>query len=453
MAGFWGRRKREEEAAQQAQDDDLARRARTALVAADERIRSTSDELEFAAAELGETATGPLREGITAVRTHMAEAFHLHQLNHDEIPDTADELRTRNARIVQLCEWAEDVLDERTEALRERIATVRQAPQVIERVRTDVERLRARLPQTRDTVARLSGRYSDAALHRVAANPDEAEQLLDFALHSADVSARRREARRAEEANVALETATEAVRRAGTIIDGVEDFEIEALRAQSTLAEVVADSRQDIVAARPLMQSGSPHSAEVTEAVADLEAALAALPGPGTASDPFADLAALRDANAALDTVVDKARRRAERPLPSIEQVRHAVDAADHAIAVAHSVIAGHRGWIGADARTRLAEAQRLRPDVDPLLSSEETREEALTLARRVQQLANEALQAAQRDIDSGRPDGDDWGGSGWGGGPGWGGGRGRPRTGGGDILGPVVGGLLLGGLLGDLFD
>jgi hypothetical protein len=449
MAGIWGRRKREEEAARQAQNDDLARRARAALVAADERIRTTSDELEFAVAELGETATGALREGLTAVRTHLAEAFHLHQLNHDELPDTAEELRTRNARIVQLCEWAEDVLDERTEALRDKIARVRQAPEVIESIRADVERLRARLPLAHETVARLSGRYSEAALNRVAANPAEAEQLLDFALHSADVSVRRREARRPEEANVALETATEAVRRAGTIMDGVEDFEIEALRAQSTLADVIADSRQDIVAARPFTQAGAPYAAEVTAAVAALEQALASLPGPATPSDPFADLAALRDANAALDAAVEKARQRAARPLPALEQVRHSVDAADHAIAVAHSVIAGHRGWIGADARTRLAEAQRLRAEVDPLISPEDTREQALALARRVQQLAGEALQAAQRDIDSGRPDGDDWGGGGWGGGR-----RGRGGYGGGgDLLGPVVGGLLLGGLMGDFFD
>ncbi|MBO3662058.1 hypothetical protein [Microbacterium stercoris] len=442
---LWGKRKREEDAARLAKDDDLARRARAALVAADERIRTTSDELEFAVAELGESAARPVREGLEAVRTHLGEAFHLHQLNHDEIPDTAEELRTRNARIIQLCEWADDVLDERTSALKERIELARQSPQILERIRSDVERLRARLPLTRETVERLSGRYSTAALNRVAANPAEAEQLLEFALHSADISARRREARRPEEANVALETATEAVRRAETIIDGVEDFEIESLRAQSTLADVIADSRGDIVAARALTQPGLPHASEVTAAVAALEKALAALPAPGTPTDPFADLAVLREANAALDAAVDKARQRAARPLPSLEAVRHAVDAADHQTAVARSVIDGHRGYIGADARTRLAEAQRVRAEIEPLVIPEDTREQALLLARRVQQLANEALQAAQRDIDQGR----------YGGGDGWGGGwddRRRP-AGGDNMFGGIVGGLLLGGLIGDIFE
>src|SRR4029453_12194760 len=99
MAGFWGKRRREEQEALDAQDADLERRAQTALVAADERIRLTTDELAFAEAELGVEPTEELRTALASVRPHLAEAFHLHQLNHDEIPDTPEELRTRNARI------------------------------------------------------------------------------------------------------------------------------------------------------------------------------------------------------------------------------------------------------------------------------------------------------------------------------------------------------------------
>lgn len=88
MAGLWGRRKREEQAAQDAQDADLAREAQRALVSVDERVRTTTDELEFAIAELGEGPTTELRTALAAVRHHLGEAFQLHQLNHDEIPDT-----------------------------------------------------------------------------------------------------------------------------------------------------------------------------------------------------------------------------------------------------------------------------------------------------------------------------------------------------------------------------
>ena len=204
----------------------------------DERIRSTNDELAFAVAELGEGPTRDLREALDAVTHHLGEAFTLNQLNHDEIPDTAEELRTRNARIVQLCEWADDLLDDRTSTLAQDIERVRRAPEILAQVRVDAERLQGRLPHARSTLERLSLRYTEEALRQVSAGADEAEQLLTFAAHSADVSARRRDAGRAEEANLALETATEAVRRAEAILDGVEDFEIEALRAESTLADV-----------------------------------------------------------------------------------------------------------------------------------------------------------------------------------------------------------------------
>jgi hypothetical protein len=124
--------------------------------------------------------------------------------------------------------------------------------------------------------------------------------------------------------------------------------------------------------------------------------------------------------------------------------VQHALDDADRQLGVARGLISGHRGWIGADARTRFAEAERLRIDIPELMASEDTREHALAGARRVAQLAAEALQLAQRDIDSARPQQQqDWGG-------GWGGGR---RGGGGDVMGGIMGGLVIGSILDGIFD
>ncbi|HET6299947.1 hypothetical protein [Microbacterium sp.] len=449
MAGFWGARKREEKAALEAQDADLARRARSALVSADERIRLTTDELAFAEAELGAGPTKDLREALEAVRTHMQEAFHLHQLNHDDIPDTPEELRTRNARIVQLCEWAEDLLDDRTAALAEPIARARRAPEIIAGVRADAVRLRSRLSEARATIERLSARYSADAMKQIEANPAEAEQLLSFAEHSAGVAERRREAGQREQANLALEASTEAVRRAATLVDAVETFEIEALRAEATLAAIIEDSRGDIAAALK-----EPHTPAVSKAIADLQEALASLPAAGVNTDPFTHLSRLREANSALDAAIAAARERAARPIPPLEHVRHAIDDADRQLAVARDVIAGHRGWIGADARTRLAEAERVRVDLDRYLGTsaaaatsidEDHREQAMAMARRIAFLAGEALQLAQRDIDAARPqEMTPWGApqQGWGG-----------RRGGGDLMGGILGGLVIGSILDGIFD
>ncbi|MDQ0893521.1 hypothetical protein [Agromyces ramosus] len=450
MAGFWGKRKREVDELQ-AQDADLAKRAGTALVAADERIRVTADELAFAEAELGHDATTELSVALAAVRQHLGEAFRLNQLNFDEVPDTAEELRSRNARIVQLCDWAEDVLDDHTSALAEKIARARRAPEIIAGVRADAARLRDRIPHARDTVDRLAARYAPEALAQVESNPGQAEQLLGFAEHSAAVAERRRDAGQREQANLALEASTESVRRAATLLDAVETFEVEALRAEATLGAIVEDSRGDLVVARK-----EPQTVGVTEAIVKLQAALAALPPAGVNTDPFAQLNHLREANAGLDAAIAAARERAARPIPPLEHVHHAIDDADRQLAVARDVIAGHRGWIGADARTRLAESERIRIDLDRTLGTpaaavavidEEHREEAMVMARRVAYLAAEALQLAQRDIDASRPqDPGQWGGPG----PGWGGGR---RGGGGDMMGGILGGLVIGSVLDGIFD
>ncbi len=451
MAGFWGNRKKEREDLA-VQDADLARRAQKALVAADERIRVTTDELAFADAELGPGPTKDLRDALAAVKEHMGEAFHLHQLNHDEIPDTDEELRTRNARIVQLCEWAEQLLDDRTEALAEPIARARRAPEILEAVRRDAARWRERIPTARDSLTRLAARYSPEALTQVSSNPAEAEQLLGFAEHSAGVSERRRDAGQRDQANLALEAATESVRRAEALLDAVENYEIEALKAESTLAAIIVDSRNDLVEAKDV-----PQTPAVVEAATALRAALAALPAGGVNTDPFTHLTRLREANTALDT----AREHASRPVIPVEHVRHAIDDADQQLAIARDVLAGHRGWIGADARTRLAEAERVRSDLDAFLGQrasmggstvpEEKREEAITRARRVAFLANECLQLAQRDIDASRPQ---QGGGDWGGGQGWGGRGGRGNDGGGNgLMGGILGGLVIGSLLDGMFD
>ncbi|MBT9606397.1 hypothetical protein [Microbacterium sp.] len=435
MAGFWGKRKREE---QDAADADLARRAELAIVAADERVRLTSDELDFARAELGDKATEDLASALQSVKVHLAEAFQLHQLNHDEIPDTKDELRTRNGRIIQLSQWAEDLLEERTAVLRPKIDAVRRAPETLARVRADRDRLAERVPHAREVVERLAQRYSRSALQQVAGNPEEVQQLLDFAVHTAGVSERRREAGQREQASVALEASTEAVRRAESLLDAVDTFEIEALRAESTLAAVIDDSRGDLVEARR-----GPQTPVVLQAMATLERELAALPAAGARTDPFAALSSLRQANADLDL----ARERAARPVPSQEQVDHAIDDADRQLAVARGLITGHRGWIGADARTRFVEAERLRAGLPLGPIPEEQRETVLATARRTGGLASESLQLAQRDIEQSRPD--DWGGNGYGGG---GSGRGG-GMGGGNMVGGMLGGLVIGSLLGDIFD
>lgn len=406
MAAFRVRRRRDEPELE-VRDVDWAKRAGSALFALDERIRATADELGFAEAELGRNATDGLSDALLAAHSLLGDAFRLNRLNHEAMPGSAADVRAREVRIVQLCAQAENVLDEQTQALADRLAQARRAPEIIAGVRADAARLRLRIPPTRDILEQLAARYAREALANVEAHPAEAEQLLGFAEHSAGVAERRRAAGQREQANLALEASTEAVRRAATLLDAVETFEVEALHAESKLAELVEHSRRDLAAAREAHQSRA-----IGDAIADLQAALASLPPAGVNTDPIAHANRLREANHALDAAIAAAREREARPVPPREHVLHAIYEADLQLDSVRDVIVYHPGWIGPEALAQLAQSERIRIDLGHYLGSssaaitltdEHHRAHAIAMAQRVAYLASEALHLARRDIRAAR--------------------------------------------------
>src|SRR5918993_1474632 len=319
-------------------------------------------------------------------------------------------VRARYTHILELCELVQDVLDERTSALADRVARARHAPEIIAGLRVDTERLRACLPQARETIDRLAARYAREALAHVEGSVAEADQLLGFAEHSIGVAERRRAAGQREQASVALEASVESVRRAAKLLDAVETFEVEALRAESMLAATVEESRRDLAAALD-----EPRSRRIADLIGELKAALAALPPAGVNTDPFAHLSRLREARAALAAAITADRERATDLIPLVNHVHHAIKDADRRLDVARDAIAGHPGWVGAEALRRLAESERTRIDLGHALGSAaptiavpntDHREHVIAMARRVASLADEALQMARRDLDAVRSQG-----------------------------------------------
>ncbi|WP_173923330.1 hypothetical protein [Agromyces sp. Marseille-P2726] len=245
MAGFWVRHRRGVQELE-GRDADVAKLAGSALVAADERLRLAAEEFAFAEAELGSEANVASAEAILAARGLLGEAFRLNRANRDAIHGTSQEVQARNDRIVVLCQQAESVLDGHIARLADVITRARHAPEVITGVRADVEHLRSRVPQARDIIDQLAVRYARSALTPVESNPAEAEQLLGFAEQSVRVAERRRDGGHREQANVALAASVDSVRRAAALLDAVEAFEVEALRAETMLAAVVEESCRDL---------------------------------------------------------------------------------------------------------------------------------------------------------------------------------------------------------------
>jgi hypothetical protein len=441
---FWNR-SRERRERDLAELDRLEKTAGAALVRTDERIRLADDELGFAVAELGEAETAELAGALQRARERLGEAFYVHQLLHDHVPETDEQRREGFSRIIALCESAEAALGEQAAAVATRRASLRRTPSAIEQVRVEVGRVQGELDGARHTLARLAEQYTDDALLPVEDNPAQAERLLEFAARSAEVAGKRLADQQPGEAEAAARAAAETAQRADGLLRAVASFEIEALRAEAALGAMIAESRTEIASARAL--PAPQRAGGIDAAIVALEAALAELPPPGERSDPIASLTRVRQANTALDDAVRDRTERDERSRRVQAQLGPALDDAERQVASARGVIDDYRAPVGPDARTRLAEAERelagARAATDP--------ERALHGARRAAALAAEAASLAHRDLAR-AGSGQRWDG-GWNDGydDGWG--RPRGRSGGSGALGAVLGGMVLGGILDDLGD
>ncbi|WP_210479572.1 hypothetical protein [Naasia sp. SYSU D00948] len=435
-----GRRSQVDEG-RRSQVDELQRSAGSALVQADERLRLADDELGFAIAEFGEEAAAPFRAALQRGRQRLTEAFQLNQLLTDAAPDSEAQRREWSERIVSLCRSAEQALAEENAALAARRTAARRTPAQVAELRAELGRVREAVPEARATLAALAERYTGEALIPVSGNADEAERLLSFAERSLEVAQSRLGASRESEAVAAAQAAAETIRRAEELLAAVDRFEVEALQAEATLAAMVAESRQELAAARALPEGERRGAIEA--AITALDEALAALPSPGARVDPVASLNAVRSANTALDEAVAERAGRAERKERLRTQLVTAIDDAERQLAVARQLVTDYGASVGPHARTLLATAERELAG----LTEEREPEPAIARARRAAALAADASAAARADLQRGPAPGA------------WRQGGGRPGLGAPPVLGGVLGGLAIGSLLdgigdvGDLFD
>lgn len=430
---------------------ELEVRAGTALVHADDRVQASEDEVGFAVAEFGEGATAEFARALGRSRARLREAFELKQRLEDAFPDTIEERRDWNRRIIELAASAEQALAEQSAAFTSLRSLEQQGPSAVRTVRARIAEVQPGIPTSEQLLERLRSRYSDEALRAVSRNPTQAKELVVYAERSLEVAEDRLGSRRAADATVPLQTAEEAVHRAGQLIAAVEHFEVDALRAESTLAAVIADTESDIVEARRLVSSLRDPAARsaIESAAARAQQALASLSPSAERRDPLGELESLRDANTALDSVTAEVRGRQQQLEHARAALGPAIDDAERQVAVARDFLSGYRGPIGPDARTKLAESERLLDTLDG--ASDATA--ALAQVRRAASLAALAVTLGQRDIEQYQQQQyqqqmEQQSRQGYGGYGGFGGGYGR-GGGGGDMLGGMLGGLIVGGLLG----
>ncbi|QJU55495.1 hypothetical protein SCB71_00130 [Herbiconiux sp. KACC 21604] len=374
---------------------DLSRRAGIALVRMDDAVRAAEQELEFARAEFGDAATTAFADAVATAKRRASEAFALQQRLDDSVPDTEQEQRDWNKRILALGDTAVALVDEQTRGFDDRRRAESSAAESLRLLRARLAEAREDVPDARRTLDRISVSFDRDALGGLGDAPDRAEQLFGSATTRLD------EATRLLEGDP-LAAVAGRVRTAGQELADGRDLLADVRGLPAALERAGTAREAALVAARDLLGE----AARLRDEVDDQSAATAISTALAQLTDtvgeverrrpphPNADLDLLAAASAPLETAVATARSAQRRLDAAREALAGALQIAESHLDTARRSIAANRGRVGADARTRLASAERelglARLEADPVA--------ALDGARRAATLATDADALAHYD-------------------------------------------------------
>jgi hypothetical protein len=413
--------------------EELRRRAASALVQADDALKTSEEELGFATAGFGEEATAGFRAALEAAKGKVAEAFSFQQRLDDHVPDAEPQQREWYASILSLTAAAESVLDEQAERFDALRDLEQNAPQALARVEAALRAAEDGIAPAAQRLQALGAQYAAAALAPVADNPEQARARVAFARDSIDAARAALERGEGGVAAVEIRAAEEASDQARLLSAAIERLAVDLGEADRAAAAGVDDLDADVRTARGLQDPALAQLADRVEAEsATIRAELA------RAGRSPLDLTGRVDrVNAEIDRAVQGARDAQVQAQRARAELDRTLLSARTQVQAAEDYLVARRGAIGSEARTRLAEAGRLVVEAQSLSAGDPAR--ALAAAQRAEQLAGQAMSLAQQDV------------SGFGGGMSGGGMfGGQPSRGGGvDVFGAVLGGILINSMMG----
>lgn len=404
--------------------DDLARRAGSALVATDDALKTSEQELGFARAQFGDAAAAPYADALAQAKADLDRAFTIQQQLDDDVPETEDQRRAGYTEILRLCGSADEALDAKAAAFDELRALEADAPAALVRARERQTAATAALEGTASALAALRERYTDDALRTIADNPSQARARLDMATQQFVAADQAIAAGSTGEAAVAIRTGEAAVAQAEVLEKAIPSLASDLAAAEQRASDLLAEIEGDLAAAAALPDPDGRVAGAIASTRAQRDAGRAALTPPRTT--PLQALAALEQGNAAIDAVLGAARDEAERRQRAESQLDGLLVQARAQVSATEDFIAARRGAVGPTARTRLAEAGAALVQAEQLRAADPAA--ALPSAQRAATLAGQAASLAQNDVGA------------------FGGGSGG---GGSDMMGALLGGIAVNALLG----
>nr|WP_256728716.1 TPM domain-containing protein [Microbacterium oleivorans] len=405
--------------------EELARRSASALVAADDAIRTSEQELGFARAQFGDDAATAFTETLAQARRDLDEAFSLQQRLDDDQPDTEADVRAVHTRILELCAHADAELDARTEEFDRLRALEQNAPEALVRIQQERATAATGLDDAIASLERLRSTYAPDELSTVGDNHDQARSRLDYADEQLAAAQAAIAAGDGSAAAVALRAAEGAVAQAARLEAAVDKVSADLATAERDAAALIGELEQDVAAAVGVPDPDGSLAAVVSATRQQIDASRAQL--TGTHRRPQTALATLLGANSAIDAALAGARDAAQRATRARQTLEQQLQQARARVSAAEDYIGTRRGAVGATARTRVAEARASLDRAEATAQIEPER--ALADAARATQLSGLAIDAARTDVGGFA--------------------QGSPGSNSNGMMGAMIGGMVLNSLLG----
>lgn len=373
----------------------LDARAKEVLVETDNAIRTSEEELNLARGEFGDAATAPFTAAYESAKSTLASAFTIRQRLDDDIPETPDQQRDMLVELIATCSRADRELNDRVTEFDGMRDLLIDAPARLDALTQRTVEMTVRIPDSEKTLVSLRSEFPAPALASVDGNIALAREQLAYADQNitAGREAASRPAGKQGPAVVAIRAAEGALDQVRELLDGIDHAAENIRTAMATLPAAIEDARKDITDADALATHGG---ADLAAAKAAAQAALAKAEATRD-SDPLGAFTELAKADAALDEVIataTEAKATAER---TAQRLTQDITAAQAQITAATDFIATRRGAVGAEARTRLSEAQRHLDGARQLAQSDPS--QALQHAKAAGDLSGRALRLAQSDV------------------------------------------------------
>ena len=336
--------------------EQLRTQAGSALVQADDTVRAAAEELSYAQAQFGLSATDAFTAALDSARKHLSRCFELRKILDDDIPETEPQQRQMYTEILQHCSEAVGEIRAQEEAFNKRRGIEANLP-------TSIAETAQRADETEQAIVMaetLSAAYPASSLTSVAQAPEQARRLLAAGRTALDQARASVEASQEATAVEQVRIAQGSIAQAGQLAAQVTGARERLQSAAKDLEAAIASISSDLVDAKRL--EGAVPAATLAPLVADAEAAVAEgrqASGANPSGDPLAALDHLARAEAAIDAALAPAREREENDSRARASLGSRLARLNSQVESVTSYITTYRGAVGPSARTALSEAAR----------------------------------------------------------------------------------------------